>query len=299
MTAGNLDGVLCIDKPQGFTSFDVVAKLRGILRTRKIGHSGTLDPMATGVLPVFVGNATKAIDLIENHDKAYVAEIQLGITTDTLDITGTVLTQAPSVSITPQDFFQALRSFQGVQMQTPPMFSAVKVGGKKLYELARSGATVERKPRKVHFYSLEMREALPDHRFLIYAACSQGTYIRSLADDLGRQLGCGGVLCGLRRVSASGFTLEDCLSLEQVQKFSDEGKLELLKTDQLFSHLPQITTDVEQRKRFCNGAGLGLNYFSGISINEGDLCRVYDEDKLFLGVGICKEGEIRSRKLFC
>ena len=274
MTNQTYNGILCVDKPAGFTSFDVVAKLRGILHTRKIGHSGTLDPMATGVLPVFVGNATRAIDLMENHDKAYLAQIRLGLVTDTLDITGQVLER------------------RGEILQVPPMYSALKVGGKKLYELARNGVEVERKPRPVCFYDLHVTRRVETAVYEVYAACSKGAYIRSLADDLGEKLGCGGVLEALRRVEACGFFLENCLTLPQIQQLADEGRLSLLPVDRLFASWAEVTLTKEQERRFCNGAPLWS------CRPEAENCRVYGEDGLFLGLGTYDGEALRSRKLF-
>lgn len=292
MTNQTYNGILCVDKPAGFTSFDVVAKLRGILHTRKIGHSGTLDPMATGVLPVFVGNATRAIDLMENHDKAYLAQIRLGLVTDTLDITGQVLERRDASTVTEEGFVEALSAFRGEILQVPPMYSALKVGGKKLYELARNGMEVERKPRPVCFYDLHVTRRVETAVYEVYAACSKGAYIRSLADDLGEKLGCGGVLEALRRVEACGFSLENCLTLPQIQQLADEGRLSLLPVDRLFASWAEVTLTKEQERRFCNGAPLWS------CRPEAENCRVYGEDGLFLGLGTYDGEALRSRKLF-
>ncbi|MEE1491013.1 MAG: tRNA pseudouridine(55) synthase TruB, partial [Massilioclostridium sp.] len=220
-----MDGILCMNKPEGFTSFDVVAKLRGITRTKRIGHAGTLDPMATGVLPVFLGRATKAISLLPDHTKRYTAGFQLGLTSDTLDSTGTILSRSHS-TLTQQELLAALEQYRGTISQIPPMYSALKVEGKRLYELARQGKTVERKPRKVEIFQLELLSF--DTKLqtgVLDVGCSSGTYIRTLCDDIGRDLGVGAVMTSLQRTEAAGFSLADSRTFEEVQQLKDDGRL--------------------------------------------------------------------------
>ena len=223
-SAGELCGIIPVFKPSGWTSFDVVAKLRGILHIRRLGHAGTLDPMATGVLPVFVGKATKACDILPDSDKAYEAGFTLGITTDTQDTSGRTLSVSENGRGIPRETVEAaLGAFRGEIMQIPPMYSAVKVGGKKLYELAREGKEIEREPRPVTVYEL----GLTDYdgtsgEGKLFVSCSKGTYIRTVIHDLGQALGCGAAMSGLVRVRAAGFELDDCFTLEQLAELPPE-----------------------------------------------------------------------------
>ena len=208
-----LSGILLIDKPKGFTSFDVVAKVRGIARTRKVGHGGTLDPMATGVLPLFLGAATKACDILPDQTKAYEAWFRLGQTTDTQDCTGKVLTES-EVSCTIAQVEEVLSRFQGDFLQTPPMYSAIWVQGRRLYDLAREGREVERSPRPVTVYEIRLLQAREEENlYQIYVSCSKGTYVRTICHDVGQALGCGAVLTGLRRVISSGYRVEDAVTI--------------------------------------------------------------------------------------
>ncbi|MCI9336677.1 MAG: tRNA pseudouridine(55) synthase TruB [Lachnospiraceae bacterium] len=218
-----MNGIIVIDKETGFTSHDVVAKMRGICGQRKIGHTGTLDPLATGVLPVCLGSATKLCDMLAERDKEYVAELLLGVETDTQDVTGKRLAQS-CVEVTPSQVRDAAASFVGEYWQVPPMYSALKVDGKKLYELARAGKEVERKARLVTIYELELLEyRLPVVKMRV--ACSKGTYIRTLCADMGAKLGCGGTMQSLRRTRVGGFSLEDACTLGQLQQWKDEGRM--------------------------------------------------------------------------
>ena len=230
------NGIIVIDKPREWTSMDVCAKLRGILRERRVGHAGTLDPMATGVLPVFVGRATRAVEFAGESDKEYIAQIKLGVVTNTQDITGQVLETRP-VSVTREQLEAALSPFRGNILQIPPMYSAIKRNGKKLYELARAGQEVERPPRPVTIHALELldegaAQALGDSGFaraadacLLRVRCSKGTYVRTLCHDIGAALGCGGCMSALRRTEAAGFTLSDAVTLEAVQAAEDPAAL--------------------------------------------------------------------------
>lgn len=260
----NYNGILCVDKPAGFTSFDVIAKLRGITRTKRIGHAGTLDPMATGVLPVFFGRAAKAVDLLPNHRKTYIASIRLGITTDTQDITGKTLSQT-GFSVSAAQFENALKSFAGGYAQLPPMFSAVRVNGRRLYDIARGGGEIERKTRRVEIYSLDLLEA--DETAGVYAFCaavSGGTYIRALCHDIGQNLGCGAAMTALRRTEACGFKAEDCLALDEIQSLADSGGLasKILPVDSAFADMPAFTLTDDQSWHFTNGLEMTLSRFN-------------------------------------
>ena len=231
------NGILIIDKPAGWTSMDVCAKVRGILREKRVGHGGTLDPMATGVLPVFVGRATRAVEFAENGRKEYDAGLRLGLVTDTQDVTGTVLETRPG-AVGRAELEEALAAFRGEIQQIPPMYSAVKIQGKKLYELARKGQEVERKPREVIIYELELLEAESETDYRLRCLCSKGTYIRTLCHDIGQALGCGGALYRLRRTMAAGFTLADAVTLEDLQA---QGEALLRPLDSLFARHPALT----------------------------------------------------------
>ena len=253
-----MNGIICIDKPQGFTSFDVVAKLRGITKIRRIGHAGTLDPMATGVLPVFIGRATKACDMLPDSDKEYEAEFKLGIVTDTQDSTGEILSQF-DVRVTEGDLKTAVGSFLGRQLQIPPMYSAVKVDGKRLYDLAGQGIEVERKPREIEIYKIELLsfdENSQSGKLVI--SCSKGTYIRTICHDLGQKLGSGAVMTALRRTRAAGFSLSDCITIEEAQKLSDPEILEksILPIDRVFSFMDKLVLNRKKAELFLSGVKL-------------------------------------------
>lgn len=296
----DLNGILCIDKPQGFTSFDVVAKLRGILKTRKIGHAGTLDPMATGVLPVFVGNATKACDIMPDSSKAYRAAFRLGEQTDTQDSTGTVLSTS-DVTCSADDIKNILSQFTGDIMQIPPMYSAVSVNGKRLYELARQGIEVEREPRKITVYSLVLEEYSEETgEGVLSVECSKGTYIRTIIHDIGNALGCGGVMTGLTRTVSNGFLLSDAVSLDRVQELADGGKAEtlLMPVERVFEKLPEIHLNEHCTRLYRNGVKL---YTDKIGVRETDETvrfRVFSHDNAFIGLAFVKDGALRVFKNF-
>ena len=284
-----MQGIMIVDKPAGWTSFDVIAKLRGVLGTRKLGHSGTLDPMATGVLPVFFGGASKAVDLQLDHTKTYQAVLRLGSRTDTGDITGTVLESRP-VTAGEQQLLEVLPRFIGPQMQVPPMYSALKVNGKKLYELAREGKTIERKSRKVEIKEIRILEmALP--RVRMEVSCSKGTYIRTLCHDLGQALGCGGTMFSLRRTMAAGFSLEQALPLERVLSHSEPHSL-LLPVDTYFQDRPPLTLPPALEKKVRNGMAFPLP-----GTAEGEY-RVYGEDGGFLALSQVRQGVLTTVKSF-
>ena len=223
------DGIIIIDKPQDWTSMDVCARLRRCLGERRIGHAGTLDPMATGVLPVFVGRATRAVEFASEGQKEYLAGLRLGLVTDTQDTSGAVLEERPA-AVTPGELEAVLPRFRGPIQQVPPMYSAIKIQGKKLYELARKGREVERPPRPITIHSLTVEDVLGPDRFLIRVRCSKGTYVRTLCHDIGQALGCGGTMFSLRRTMAAGFSLEQALPLERVLSHSEPHSL-LLPVD--------------------------------------------------------------------
>lgn len=303
--SGGLSGILPVFKPEGFTSFDVIAKLRGILRTRRLGHAGTLDPMATGVLPVFAGLATKACDLLPDSDKSYIAGFRLGISTDTQDSTGTVLSQRPFSFVTPQGLEAALAPLRGEILQLPPMYSAVSVGGKRLYELARQGLEVERAPRPVTIRALTLSgyDARTGEGEL-EISCSKGTYIRTLIHDLGEGLGCGGIMTSLVRTKAAGFTLEECVTLDTLQSRGGDFQSLLIPVERLFEALPAIRLCEAQARMYKNGVKLDLNRLD-IPRDSGRF-RVFGESGSgtdspeFLGTAYAdfEKGQLRTEKNF-
>lgn len=278
------NGIIIIDKPAGWTSQDVAAKLRGVLHEKRIGHGGTLDPMATGVLPIFVGRATRAVEFFEHAEKEYVAGLRLGLVTNTQDITGEIEAEQP-VQVTKEQLQTVLETFKGPQEQIPPMYSAVKIGGKKLYEMARQGKTVERKPRHIEILELELLDG-EGRDFLIRVKCSKGTYIRTLCHDIGQELGCGGCMSSLRRTMAGCYDLSRAVTMEEVLA----GKTDLLPVDSLFSHLPAVT--VEKVKPIYNGAAVKV---SGLPDGE---YRVYAPDGTFLMLGRAEKEWLKTVKSF-
>lgn len=286
----NLNGVLLIDKPKEFTSFDVIAVVRRLTGQKKLGHTGTLDPNATGVLPVLLGTATKTQDLILNHDKSYTAEFQLGKTTDTLDIWGTITGECES-SVTEEQIRRVIPNFTGEIEQIPPMYSAIKIGGKKLYELARRGEEVERKPRPVTIYELEVVEQTAPDAFTLRIRCSKGTYVRTLCHDIGRALGCGGCMSALRRTMAAGFTLADAVTLERVQL---EGESLLQPVDSLFRAHPAYHIRTERAEALCRNG----NPLAPPDAPADGLYRVYGRDGTFLCLSRAQNGTLTSLKNF-
>jgi tRNA pseudouridine55 synthase len=283
------NGIVIIDKPSGWTSMDVCAKLRGILHERRVGHAGTLDPMATGVLPVFVGRATRAVSFAESGKKEYIATLRLGLATDTQDVTGTAVFSAP-VTVTRRDLEAVLPRFTGDILQVPPMYSAVKVNGQKLCNLARRGATVERKPRPVTIYALEILERAGAADYTLRCVCSKGTYIRTLCHDIGQVLGCGGCLSSLRRTLAAGFSIDRAVTLEDVQR---EGEALLLPLDAYFAEYPAYTAASPKQEARCRCG----NPLDGCGIPDGTY-RVYGVDGTFLCLSRAKGGTLTSVKNF-
>ena len=249
------NGILIIDKPTDWTSHDVVAKLRGILHEKRIGHAGTLDPMATGVLPVFVGRATRAVEFAAEREKEYLAGLRLGQVTDTQDVTGSTLSTAP-VSVTREDVEKILAQFRGDIQQIPPMYSAIKKEGKKLYELARRGQEVERQPRPITIYELELLDQLSPTDYTLRVKCSKGTYVRTLCHDIGRALGCGACMSSLRRTKAGMFTLQQAMTIEQLLEFAKENDPQalLMPVDALFAEYPPLIVELGQAEKLRNGA---------------------------------------------
>ena len=283
-----MNGIVIIDKPEGWTSQDVVSKLRGVFQTRRIGHGGTLDPMATGVLPVFVGRATRGVEFFEHAEKTYEAVLRLGITTDTEDISGTVL-EEKEVTVTESAFLASLDGFRGEIQQIPPMYSAIKINGQKLCDLARKGREVERKPRTITIHKLECLEFTGNTvRLLVH--CSKGTYIRTLCKDIGVALGCGGCMESLRRVSAGEYTIENSVPLAQVVA-SEAPEQFLLSVDSMFRNYPAITLTEKQEKRCRNG-----NSFS-ITLESGTY-RPYSQAGEFLMLAKVEDGTMKTIKSF-
>ena len=283
-----MNGIVIVDKPEGWTSQDVVSKLRGVLQTRRIGHGGTLDPMATGVLPVFVGRATRAVEFFEHAEKTYEATLQLGITTDTEDITGTVLEENP-VSVTKTQFLSVLEQFKGEIQQIPPMYSALKVNGQKLYQLARRGKEVERQPRTITIHQLELVE-FTGSAARIQVRCSKGTYIRTLCKDIGQALGCGGCMAALRRVAAGAYPIEEAVPLADLITSQDPGQF-LLPVDSMFTACDAVRLTPNQEKRCRNG-----NTFS-IDLPDGTY-RAYGQTGEFLMLARVSSGVMSTVKSF-
>ena len=273
-----MDGILVIRKEKGYTSHDVVAKLRGILHMKKIGHTGTLDPAAEGVLPVALGKGTRLVELLTEKEKTYEAVLRLGVSTDTQDMTGAVLSEKP-VTVTEEEVREAVGSFVGEQLQIPPMYSALKVNGKKLYELAREGKTIERKPRPVVFYEIRILDMeLPLVR--ISVTCSKGTYIRTLCNDIGEKLGCGACMEYLVRTSVSDFQIEDAKTLQEIETIMKSGKIEeiLYPIDTVFKNLPQIHSRKDSTALLYNGNKLPLPVIAEAETIEHTLASFYKED---------------------
>ena len=268
------NGIIIIDKPAGWTSMDVCAKLRGILKTRKVGHAGTLDPMATGVLPVFVGQATRAISFAESVDKEYIAGLHLGQITNTQDTSGEVLEERP-VTVSRGDLEAVLPRFRGDIAQIPPMYSAIKIDGKRLYQLARQGQEVERRARPVTIHYLEILEQASPADYVLRIGCSKGTYVRTLCHDIGQALGCGGCMSALRRSMAAGFTLDDAYTIQQVQQ---QGETLLAAVDSLFAQYPAYRISHPHMERLCRN---GNPFRVRESLPEGRY-RVYGQGGEFL-----------------
>ena len=286
------NGILVIDKSAGWTSQDVAAKLRGVFHERRVGHGGTLDPMATGVLPIFIGRATRAAEFLESAEKEYVAGLRLGVVTDTQDTSGNILETHP-VAVTREEVQAALRQFLGPIEQIPPMYSAIKINGQKLYELARRGQEVERKPRSITIHELELLEGA-DADYLLRVRCSKGTYVRTLCHDLGRALGCGRWMSSLRRTRAGSFTLSQAVTMQQVLNFAAEQAPQalLMPVDAVFSMHPPLIVTMGQAAKLKNGAQIKDWQF------RPGTYRVYAEDGEFLLLGRVENGGLTTIKSF-
>lgn len=286
-----MNGIILVDKPCGWTSHDVVGKLRGILHERRIGHSGTLDPMATGLLVVFAGRATRAVEFAEADSKEYIAGLRLGVSTDTQDTTGNVLNTCETLP-SKDELIAAANGFLGEINQIPPMYSAIKINGKKLYELARRGEIVERSPRKVTISKLELvGEDKCDYILDIH--CSKGTYIRTLCSDIGDKLGCGGCMSSLRRVKAGVFSITQAYTMEQIQAAADLGGLDgiIIPVDTLFTDKPKLTVNEFEEKKLRNGNTIKIKSADGTY-------RVYSESGEFLLLAEVKDNLLKTIKSF-
>lgn len=281
-----MNGIICVYKEKGFTSFDVVAILKRICGTRKVGHGGTLDPMAEGVLPVFVGNATKAVDYCPDNTKEYVAGFKFGVTTDTQDITGKIIKEVPA-DISKNLLLRTLTKFTGDILQVPPMYSAVQINGRRLYDLARAGETVEREPRPVNISKIRL-ERLDGNEGIIRVGCSKGTYIRTLINDIGDSYGCGAVMTSLVRTRSGVFTLNDCHRISELEEIGKQGFDEveklLMPIDKLFKDLPRANLDKIQTSMYKNGVVLDADRIKFDRIYPGDYA-IYSCDNRLLGLG--------------
>ena len=286
-----MNGILLIDKEPGWTSSDVVVKLKGVLHERRIGHAGTLDPMATGLLTVFVGRATRAVEFAEHDAKRYLASLRLGISTDTQDITGNILEQKDAC-VDARELEAVLERFRGEQRQIPPMYSAIRIGGKRLYDIARRGGEVERPARAITIHELRLigREG---EDWLLDVKCSKGTYIRTLCHDIGAALGCGGCMSALRRTEAGAFSVRDAVTIAEVQRLRDAGEIEgrLLPADSLFSREMACTATEKQAKHIRCGSAYPTALPDGVY-------RVYDQNGAFLMLGRAEAGVMKTIKNF-
>lgn len=294
-----MNGIICVNKPQGFTSFDVIAKLRGIMKIRRLGHGGTLDPMATGVLPVFVGTATKACDIMPDNTKSYRAGFKLGQVTDTQDITGEIITSS-DMHVSREMLEAIIPDFVGDIMQLPPMYSAVQINGQRLYDLARQGVEVERTPRQIHVYKLILTEYDENTREgILEIYCGKGTYIRTIINDIGEKLGCGGIMTSLVRTSSGGFTLAECHTMEEIQQAADENRLEelILPIERVFASLPKLRLNEVQTRMYKNGVKLDISRVHHIKANV-ELYSVYGADGGFIGTAFAdhENGILRVAK---
>lgn len=295
------NGILLLHKPQDFTSHDAVAKLRGIFRQRRIGHAGTLDPMAEGLLIVLLGSATRASDWAAGQDKEYLARMRLGIVTDTQDTTGTVLEEKP-VCVTAAQLETALRRFTGPILQTPPMYSAVQVNGQRLYKLARKGVEVERERRAIEVAALTLQPRaadLPETDFDLRVVCSKGTYVRTLCHDIGEALGCGGCMAALTRTRCGGYTLAQAHTFDELEQEREALQRFVLPTETVFQSLPAVYANEEGARRARNGAFLEQTSLeSGDVPPVGEYCRVY-ADGAFVWLGESRELDRGGTAVFC
>lgn len=283
-------GVLLIDKPQGLTSHDVVGRVRKLYGTRRVGHTGTLDPLATGVLVLLIGRAAKAAEYLASHDKCYEAVLRLGITTDTEDVTGEILTTSAHIP-SKCEVERVADTYRGTYLQTPPMYSALKVNGQKLLDLARRGVEVEREAREVMIHALTVAPTKKEEEFALAVHCSSGTYIRTLCADIGRDLGCGGTMAALRRMSAGAFSIENCYTLEELEQLTETERLDrLLPIDKLFADLPAVRLSAFF-ERLCRGGCEIYQAKIGTALKIGERVRLCSETGAFFALGEVREYE--------
>lgn len=301
-----MEGILAIWKPEGWTSHDVVAKTRGIVKVKRIGHAGTLDPMVTGVLPLCIGRSTRVVEYLQDRPKAYEATITLGIATDTEDITGKIVEEADASHISLEQVKEALQSFVGDIMQVPPMFSAIKINGQRLYDLAREGKVVERAARPVTIHEITLLDAkLQQERptFRFHVECSKGTYIRTLCVDIGKKLGVPATMSMLIRTMSGGITKEQCLTIEQVQQLMEANELteHLLPAEVAISHLPELIVKANKTRFALQGQKLYWSDCKGHEqLVEDNIVRIYDEEHNFIGIFQLSQSEklIKPIKVF-
>lgn len=287
-----MQGMILLDKPEGMTSFSAVSAVKRIFGEKRVGHTGTLDPMATGVLPILLGRATRLCELMLTADKRYTAEVLIGVETDTLDITGNVISEI-DCDISVAEFESVCSRFVGEYEQVPPMFSALKKDGVRLYDLARQGVEIEREARLVNIKKLDIIEKSGKNKFIIDVICSKGTYIRSLADDLGKALGVGATLTMLRRTETAGYTADMCVTLDELK---ENPQKYLREADSVVSYCPAVNVTDNQTRRFLNGGELFLERINfDTEVSDGDLIRVYSFDNKFLGLGLV-DGELLKIK---
>lgn len=292
-----MTGIICLDKPKNMTSFMAVKRASRLLGIKKAGHTGTLDPMATGVLVIMLSHSTRFIELLPEHKKSYTARVRLGITTDTLDITGTVLSEK-TVSVTLEQLLKAAQNYKGEVLQTPPMYSALKKDGERLYDLARKGIEIEREQRKITIEKLEIYD-FDGLEFSMAVTCSAGTYIRSLCDDIGKDLGCGAVMTELRRTEANGFSIDSAVTLEELEALVNEGKAQevITSVEKALMSYPEITVTSPQANRFHNGGALAYERLhKNLTIG---IYRVYSPEKKLLGLGeiLTEKGDLNVRRV--
>ncbi|MBQ0135777.1 MAG: tRNA pseudouridine(55) synthase TruB [Oscillospiraceae bacterium] len=291
-----MTGFINLYKPEGITSFLCVAKVRRIMGEKKAGHCGTLDPMAEGVLPIMLGGATRFLEFLPDSKKRYTAKMRLGLTTDTLDITGTVLSES-EVTSTYEDVLLASEKYRGDIMQVPPMYSALNKDGVKLYKLARQGVEVEREPRPATISRLDIKEADKENEYILDIECSSGTYVRTLIDDIGRDLGCGAVMTELLRTMGAGFDISKTVTLEELENAPDPSVF-LISVEEALNAYPTLVVSDGQSHRFCNGGDLNLDRIKGSKVNG--LYRVYSPDKKFIGLGEAddEKGTLAFRRVY-
>ncbi len=289
-----MDGIINVNKPLGITSHDVVYRLRKILGIKKIGHTGTLDPDAEGVLPMCIGRGTKLAEELTAKEKQYLAELTLGIVTDTQDISGEVL-KRNEVSLSEEEIRDAIMSFVGDIEQIPPMYSAIKVDGKKLYELAREGKTVELAPRPVTIFGIDIQSVdLGPDKVTFLVDCSKGTYIRTLCHDIGKKLGCGGVMSALKRTRSGDFKIEDAFTLEEIEEKAKNNDFSfLIGIDEVLSHYDKVVLADRNARRLCNGIEVKLS-----GIEDEKIIRVYDEQGKFLALCTIFSGKVKVLRAF-